>query len=589
MGDAGSGGAGQGAGAAPHRLPHQWFVYHLLLADGMHYVGVSDQSEADFTELHSWSAELSQCAWTELHPPLPAQTGRDRAQAFDSEAEATAFLNDYILPEMFARYGDRVRGGRFADAHLTSQQEEAIAQIISQMAHVQPVPAPPAALAPGVSEVVDLTSVASQDTRAHHRVPPCAAPGAGGTATGAGAAAVSAGSRASAPLARAPVPSTGTQLHAVAPASASTGGAPAQAQAQARAGVSPQGSSTGHRQPTAGAQGSASGGSSAGRALGPGSPPLPSSSSTSTSPGRGQGGAGSSPSAGRWAVYHIRCVGGNHYVGKTENLDRRYAEHASGRGSTWTRKNPPLPLPDGLQVLSWHDSDMDASAAEQTETVRLMSEYGIGSVRGGKYVQIKLDDATFKSAVADVGQRTGACTRCGRKGHFVKDCRETQYAGGGDIDGSSTSDSEDTLRCTRCGRDHPTRDCYARSDIYDRQLSPVRPAAGGGGTGTGRREGNQQATRQASLLSALVQAFNAARAVGAARGSQRAGRVRRRQEYEDEEDEDDDEEEDDEEEDDEEEDEDDDEPGVVCYRCGYPGHIRPDCYAVRHIDGRRLG
>ncbi|WP_130618593.1 GIY-YIG nuclease family protein [Dyella amyloliquefaciens] len=45
-----------------------------------------------------------------------------------------------------------------------------------------------------------------------------------------------------------------------------------------------------------------------------------------------------------WWLYLIECQDGSYYAGITNDLDARYAAHASGRGARYTRSHPPLRL-----------------------------------------------------------------------------------------------------------------------------------------------------------------------------------------------------------------------------------------------------
>ena len=45
-----------------------------------------------------------------------------------------------------------------------------------------------------------------------------------------------------------------------------------------------------------------------------------------------------------WCLYLIECNNGTWYAGITNDLARRYAAHASGRGARYTRANPPRRL-----------------------------------------------------------------------------------------------------------------------------------------------------------------------------------------------------------------------------------------------------
>lgn len=42
-----------------------------------------------------------------------------------------------------------------------------------------------------------------------------------------------------------------------------------------------------------------------------------------------------------WWLYMIECRGGGIYIGITDDVDRRYGEHAAGMGARYTRLNPP--------------------------------------------------------------------------------------------------------------------------------------------------------------------------------------------------------------------------------------------------------
>ncbi|KRA19911.1 MULTISPECIES: GIY-YIG nuclease family protein [unclassified Lysobacter] len=45
-----------------------------------------------------------------------------------------------------------------------------------------------------------------------------------------------------------------------------------------------------------------------------------------------------------WHVYLIECRDGSVYTGIAVDVDRRYAQHAAGKGARYTRSHPPLRL-----------------------------------------------------------------------------------------------------------------------------------------------------------------------------------------------------------------------------------------------------
>lgn len=45
-----------------------------------------------------------------------------------------------------------------------------------------------------------------------------------------------------------------------------------------------------------------------------------------------------------WYVYLIECRGGSVYTGIAVDVEKRYAQHASGKGARYTRSYPPVRL-----------------------------------------------------------------------------------------------------------------------------------------------------------------------------------------------------------------------------------------------------
>ena len=47
---------------------------------------------------------------------------------------------------------------------------------------------------------------------------------------------------------------------------------------------------------------------------------------------------------GDWHLYLLECRNGAYYAGITNDIERRYAQHISGKGAKYTRANPPVRL-----------------------------------------------------------------------------------------------------------------------------------------------------------------------------------------------------------------------------------------------------
>lgn len=102
------------------------------------------------------------------------------------------------------------------------------------------------------------------------------------------------------------------------------------------------------------------------------------------------------------------------YIGRTSNFERRYNDHINGKGSWWTRKYKPVKILDKYTCSN--------SFEEDTFVKIYMSEYGIENVRGGSYVQDKLDDNQIELLQKEIRFAKNQCVNCGQHGHFVNNC-----------------------------------------------------------------------------------------------------------------------------------------------------------------------
>lgn len=134
-------------------------------------------------------------------------------------------------------------------------------------------------------------------------------------------------------------------------------------------------------------------------------------------------------------VYVLELEGGNYYVGYSDNMTRRIAQHFAGEGAQWTKKHPPV------KIVAKH-----LGAGLQTEqeiTKTLMATHGKNKVRGGSYNtsnkikgtksftdtrKKRSTKAASKSKPAKKKSKTtgkyynNRCSRCGREGHWKTSC-----------------------------------------------------------------------------------------------------------------------------------------------------------------------
>jgi hypothetical protein len=112
-------------------------------------------------------------------------------------------------------------------------------------------------------------------------------------------------------------------------------------------------------------------------------------------------------------IYVLKLQHSKYYVGKTSNPYFRIENHFNSGGSEWTKIHKPEKL---LELIKGDDYD------EDKYTKIYMDKYGIDNVRGGSYTSIKLDKETKNQLVKISNSTNNRCFKCGKYGHFAKDC-----------------------------------------------------------------------------------------------------------------------------------------------------------------------
>ena len=123
-------------------------------------------------------------------------------------------------------------------------------------------------------------------------------------------------------------------------------------------------------------------------------------------------------------IYVLRLEGGRYYIGKSDNVMKRYQQHMNGNGSAWTRKYKPISL---------------------VKT--------IDKVRGGSYVEVELSEFHMEALKMEIWAAKDLCTQCGRKGHFIKHCNAKTDASGNRIEYEKDTDK---WGCDYCDRTFTT-------------------------------------------------------------------------------------------------------------------------------------
>jgi predicted GIY-YIG superfamily endonuclease len=229
-------------------------------------------------------------------------------------------------------------------------------------------------------------------------------------------------------------------------------------------------------------------------------------------------------------IYVLQLEYGKFYVGYTERENgERFLEHFSNEGAEWTKKYKPI------QLLEWREGTKDD---ENAVTLELMLELGWFNVRGGKWCKVNMTSppnelttyvppnvkSAIKSAMAKIqppkdtkvlpnqinkfkpavapktqiqqqkiqimppktkaqppktkiqSQKSNACFRCGRAGHWASDCYAKTNVNNEELldfeeydDTDTDTDTDDG--CYKCGRNgHWASECYAKTDVYGNHI-----------------------------------------------------------------------------------------------------------------------
>jgi predicted GIY-YIG superfamily endonuclease len=170
-------------------------------------------------------------------------------------------------------------------------------------------------------------------------------------------------------------------------------------------------------------------------------------------------------------IYVLKLSGGKWYIGKSDDPYRRYVDHCAGNGSAWTKKYRPLMVEKIVSNVSSFDEDKF--------TKEYMSKYGIDNVRGGSYCSQELDDFQRETLKREIWGAQDKCARCGRTGHFQKDCYARTDVSGEEIEDEEESDEEDeeddeiVWSCEKCDREFEDYSTCANHEVSCRQVASV--------------------------------------------------------------------------------------------------------------------
>lgn len=121
-------------------------------------------------------------------------------------------------------------------------------------------------------------------------------------------------------------------------------------------------------------------------------------------------------------IYILQLEHDKFYVGKTNNLQKRYREHEKGKGegSEWTSLFKPLKI-----ILQEKVKGDIGIYLEDAYTKLYMQKYSIENVRGGSYCQLELNSERKKLIQKEIWHTQDLCMNCGRH-NFSEPCDENK-------------------------------------------------------------------------------------------------------------------------------------------------------------------
>jgi len=156
------------------------------------------------------------------------------------------------------------------------------------------------------------------------------------------------------------------------------------------------------------------------------------------------------------SIYILLLEDNKYYVGKTNSLVVRLSDHFEGKGSVWTTKYKPLRIEKIIK-------DCD-NFAEDKYTLKWMKKYGIENVRGGSFCRITLPKSELTVIKKMINSMRDSCYKCGKKGHFAKDCGVTYPDPVYEEPKRNVPKMDPNATCVRCYRKgHWRKNCYAET------------------------------------------------------------------------------------------------------------------------------
>jgi len=113
-------------------------------------------------------------------------------------------------------------------------------------------------------------------------------------------------------------------------------------------------------------------------------------------------------------IYLLCLEQKKYYVGRTNDIVRRYQEHLEEEGCQWTKVYKPYKYKILVEQGDMFDEDKYVFIT--------MMKKGIDNVRGGSYCQFHLSPKTKQILYNHIANATDRCFKCGKIGHYANEC-----------------------------------------------------------------------------------------------------------------------------------------------------------------------
>lgn len=112
-------------------------------------------------------------------------------------------------------------------------------------------------------------------------------------------------------------------------------------------------------------------------------------------------------------VYVLLLENNKYYVGRTNDVERRFREHKKSTNE-WLRQNKPIRVIEKRPLMGLFDED--------NKTKSYMYVHGINNVRGGAYTTYTLSDDVVSFLQKELVHSFNLCFKCGQAGHYANSC-----------------------------------------------------------------------------------------------------------------------------------------------------------------------